>query len=76
MCDAVQGTDAGAALGPDLTHVASRRRLAAGALPNNPAALAAWISDPQSIKPGTKMPATRLAAADLTALTSYLASLR
>jgi cytochrome c oxidase subunit 2 len=76
LCHAVQGTDAGATLGPDLTHVASRRRLAAGALPNNPAALAAWISDPQSIKPGTKMPATRLAAADLTALASYLASLR
>jgi cytochrome c oxidase subunit 2 len=75
-CHAIQGTDAGARLGPDLTHVGSRRRIAAGALPNDPANLAAWISDPQSIKPGTRMPATKLAADDLTALSTYLASLR
>jgi cytochrome c oxidase subunit 2 len=76
LCHAIQGTDAAARLGPDLTHVASRKRIAAGALPNNPSALAAWISDPQSIKPGTRMPATELAAADLSALAGYLASLR
>ena len=76
MCHAINGTEAGARLGPDLTHLASRPRIAAGALPNNRATLAAWISDPQSIKPGTRMPATVLPAADLAALTGYLASLR
>jgi cytochrome c oxidase subunit 2 len=76
MCHAVQGTAANARLGPDLTHVGSRRRLAAGSLPNDRASIAAWISDPQSIKPGTRMPATPLAADDLSALTTYLASLR
>jgi cytochrome c oxidase subunit II len=76
MCHAIQGTDAAARLGPDLTHVASRRRIAAGTLPNNAASLAAWISDPQSIKPGSRMPATSLPADDLSALTAYLGSLR
>jgi len=75
-CHAIQGTISAARLGPDLTHLASRPRIAAGALPNDPASLAAWISDPQSIKPGTRMPATQLAAADLSALTAYLGNLQ
>jgi cytochrome c oxidase subunit II len=76
MCHNITGTDASAVVGPDLTHIASRRWIGAGALPNDPARLAAWISDPQAVKPGTRMPATRLATEDLDALTSYLASLQ
>ena len=34
LCHAVRGTGAGGAIGPDLTHVASRRTIAAGMLPN------------------------------------------
>jgi cytochrome c oxidase subunit 2 len=75
-CHAIQGTTSAARLGPDLTHLASRPRIAAGALANNPSNLAAWISDPQAIKPGTRMPATQLKAEDLGALTAYLANLR
>jgi cytochrome c oxidase subunit 2 len=76
LCHNVTGTDASAVTGPDLTHVASRRWIGAGSLPNDPARLAAWILDPQSIKPGTHMPATQIDGEDLGALTSYLASLR
>jgi cytochrome c oxidase subunit 2 len=43
-------------VGPDLTHVASRSTIAAGALPNKREQLAAWIRDSQSIKPGVRMP--------------------
>jgi cytochrome c oxidase subunit 2 len=75
-CHTIQGTMTAARLGPDLTHLASRPRIAAGALPNDAASLAAWIADPQAIKPGTKMPATRMSADDLAALTAYLGSLR
>jgi cytochrome c oxidase subunit II len=75
-CHTIQGTMTAARLGPDLTHLASRPRIAAGALRNDAANLAAWISDPQSIKPGTKMPATKLSAEDLGALTAYLGNLR
>jgi cytochrome c oxidase subunit 2 len=76
QCHTVRGTDAGAVLGPDLTHVASRAEIAAGTLPNNPANLAAWIADPQRLKPGTRMPSTPLSSADSGALVAYLASLR
>jgi cytochrome c oxidase subunit 2 len=76
LCHAVQGTDAAGQNGPDLTHLASRSTLAAGTLPNTPGALAGWIVDPQAAKPGTSMPPTRLAAADLQALLAYLRSLR
>ena len=35
-------------LGPDLSHLMTRRTIAAGTLPNNPGNLSAWISDPQA----------------------------
>lgn len=76
MCHNIQGTDASGSVGPDLTHVAGRRRLAAGTLPNDPVSLAAWIRNPQAIKPGTHMPATQLSGEDLAALTAYLSELR
>jgi cytochrome c oxidase subunit 2 len=76
LCHNITGTDSSAVTGPDLTHLASRRWIGAGTLPNDPARLAAWIQDPQSLKPGTHMPATQLEPAELTALTGYLASLQ
>ncbi|HSM57776.1 MAG TPA: cytochrome c oxidase subunit II [Candidatus Sulfomarinibacteraceae bacterium] len=74
-CHAVQGTDATGALGPDLTHLASRRTLAAGTVPNTRGNLAGWIVDPQSIKPGSLMPPTTLSGPDLQALLAYLETL-
>ncbi|VWX62485.1 Cytochrome c oxidase subunit 2 [Burkholderiales bacterium 8X] len=76
QCHTVRGTAAAGGLGPDLTHLASRRTLAAGTLPNQREALARWISDPQQLKPGTTMPATRLPPDQLQDLASYLESLR
>ena len=76
MCHAVSGTRAGGRHAPDLTHVASRMTLAAGAIPNDAAARAAWVLDPPAIKPGANMPATRLSPQDLAAVMAFLASLR
>ena len=76
MCHAIQGTPANGKTGPDLTHVASRRTLAAATVPNTRGYLAGWIVDPQHIKPGTNMPAITLAPDDLQALLAYLESLR
>jgi cytochrome c oxidase subunit 2 len=76
LCHAVQGTTANARKGPDLTHVASRAHLAAGRLPNTPQALAAWIVDPQRIKPGVNMPVHMLNGDDLAALVAYLQILK
>ena len=75
MCHTIQGTDAGSRAGPDLTHLASRRTIAAGTLPNTRGNLAGWIVDPQRVKPGTHMPPTMLASAELEALLTYLQSL-
>jgi cytochrome c oxidase subunit 2 len=75
MCHAVQGTDAAARKGPDLTHLAGRSTLAAGTLPNSEQDLARWIRDPQHYKPGVNMPASDLPEDDLRALVAYLRGL-
>jgi cytochrome c oxidase subunit 2 len=76
MCHAIEGTEAGSHNGPDLTHLASRRTIAAGTLPNTRGNLAGWIVDPQGIKPGTHMPPNMLPPNDLDALLTYLQSLK
>jgi len=76
VCHTIRGTDARGELGPDLTHLASRRTLAAGTIPNTRGHLAGWIADPQALKPGNLMPAVPLDAADLQALLHYLETLR
>ncbi|HEY5087018.1 MAG TPA: cytochrome c oxidase subunit II, partial [Gemmatimonadaceae bacterium] len=51
ICHSIQGTDAQGRVGPDLTHLASRSRIAAGTLPNTPGNLAGWIANAQALKP-------------------------
>jgi cytochrome c oxidase subunit 2 len=75
-CHAIQGTGATADIGPDLTHVGSRSTLAAGALTNTPENLTRWLTNPQAIKPGAKMPAFGLSQADFAALAAYLEGLK
>ena len=75
-CHMVRGTNSLGKLGPDLTHFASRRTIAAGTLENSPRHLTAWLRDPQRMKPGTRMPTTPLNARDLAAVVAYVGSLR
>lgn len=75
-CHAVSGTNALGRLGPELTHVASRPTIGAGALDNNGSNLARWIRDPQRVKEGTRMPAMPLDDAELSAVVAYLQTLR
>jgi cytochrome c oxidase subunit 2 len=75
LCHTVRGTNANGSVGPDLTHLASRTAIAAGALPNTSEHLQRWIVDPQGVKPGNTMPATALTPAELDALVGYLRSL-
>ena len=74
-CHAIRGTDATGELGPDLTHFATRRTLAAGTLAVSPETLTEWILDPQSIKPGVTMPPADLAPDQVRAIVAYLLSL-
>ncbi|HEX9495403.1 MAG TPA: cytochrome c oxidase subunit II [Candidatus Limnocylindria bacterium] len=75
-CHVVQGQVTGAAIGPDLTHLASRRIIAGGVLANTPDGLRSWIADPQRYKPGALMPRVPLSDADLDALVAYLVTLK
>jgi cytochrome c oxidase subunit 2 len=75
-CHAVAGANATGRFGPDLTHLMSRRTIAAGAAENTRENLRLWIQNPDAIKPGSLMPAMKLSDADLDALTRYLETLR
>jgi cytochrome c oxidase subunit 2 len=76
LCHTVRGTGAFGHKGPDLTHLASRRKIAAGTLDLSHSNLEDWIRNPQAIKPGNRMPAHPLATEELDALVEYLEVLR
>jgi cytochrome c oxidase subunit II len=76
LCHQIRGTTAGGAAGPDLTHLASRKTIAAGLLALNRANLTAWILDPRRLKPGANMPATPLAPRELGELVAFLETLK
>ncbi|KMZ13683.1 Cytochrome c oxidase polypeptide II [Candidatus Burkholderia humilis] len=75
-CHAVRGTDANGAQAPDLTHLNSRRLIAAGTLPNTEQNQLEWIRHAQRIKPDSLMPSITLSPADAAALAAYLRTLQ
>ena len=74
-CHAVGGSEALGRVGPDLTHLASRPSIGAGALDNTPENLARWIHDAPAVKEGARMPAIPLDDADLHSVVAYLETL-
>ena len=74
-CHTVRGVSGGG-IGPDLTHVGSRKTIAGGLLLNTPENLARWVRHAPSIKPGSIMPDQKLSDAEVTALVAYLQDLR
>ncbi|MDQ3396998.1 MAG: cytochrome c oxidase subunit II [Deinococcota bacterium] len=75
QCHAIAGTAAQAVIGPDLTNFGQRTTLAAGIVANTPENLAAWLRDPQAVKPDNHMPNLQLSEDDIRALVAYLRSL-
>jgi cytochrome c oxidase subunit II len=75
-CHTIRGTSAAGTTGPDLTHVGGRMYVAAGLLETTRGSLAAWIADPQTLKPGNNMPMVPLSADELRAISAYLAGLK
>ena len=75
-CHTIAGTQAQGTVGPNLTRVASRATLAAATIRNTPAELRAWITNPQAIKPGNRMPDLGLAPSEVEAIAAYLETLR
>jgi cytochrome c oxidase subunit 2 len=56
--------------------LASRTTLASLTIPNTPVQLGKWISNPQAIKPGTRMPDLGLSPAQVAQVVAYLDTLR
>lgn len=75
-CHRLRGTSAMGRAGPDLTHLASRRMLAAGILPMTRGSIQGWILQPRALKPGTMMPPIALSAEEADAVSRYLVSLK
>ncbi|MBX7500406.1 cytochrome c oxidase subunit II [Qipengyuania sp. YG27] len=74
-CHTARGTAAGGIIGPDLTHFASRRTIAAGWMPNTPANLDRWLTNPQAIKPGVDMPRVQLTPNERKRIVTWLEGL-
>ena len=75
-CHRIEGTVAAGVLGPDLTHVGSRRKIAAGILENTPENMARWLQNPSAVKPGSLMPTMPLDEDTIRTLVAYLESLK
>lgn len=75
-CHTIGGTPANGTVGPNLTHLASRRSIAAGTLPMSTGNLYGWVEDPQSLKPGNHMPTIGLEPDQLHAVVAYLETLK
>ena len=71
-CHRIQGTPAGGAVGPDLSHLGSRSQLGSGVLDNTPDNLRRWIVDPQALKPGAAMPRLGLSEQDAQDVAAFL----
>ena len=74
-CHTIRGTEAVGAHAPDLTHLQSRRLIAAGLLTNTPEHLVKWITHAQELKPGARMPSMELTATEISALSAFLSTL-
>lgn len=75
-CHNVPGVNgANGVVGPPLDNIGDRTYLA-GQLPNNPDNMKRWISQPQSIEPGTAMPNMNVSESDARDVAAYLYTLR
>jgi cytochrome c oxidase subunit 2 len=75
-CHTIRGTGARGAIGPDLTHLMTRKTLGALTIPNKPNYLGAWVLDPQQFKPGNKMPGLNLKGPQFTKIMTFLKGLK
>lgn len=79
-CHAISGyPGALSRLGPDLSHVGSRRTIISGWLENTPENMRRWLRNPDEVKPGNVMASVikrgYLTDAEIEALSAYLYSL-
>ncbi|MDX1622935.1 MAG: cytochrome c oxidase subunit II [Gemmatimonadota bacterium] len=75
-CHAIDGTPAQGRMGPNLTRIGDRTTIAAAMLPNTPDEMAAWLRDPDSLKPGVLMPDLELSEERIDLLVRMMEDLR
>ncbi len=75
-CHRIRGTNSLGVVGPDLTHFDSRKKMLGGMMNVDSMNIYKWISDPQKVKPGSKMPDFIFNKDTLQALTAYLLQLK
>ena len=75
-CHAINGTEFKQNIGPNLTHFATRKRFLADMKVNNEDNLRAWITNPQAVKSGVKMPNFILSESEIDALVAYINNLK
>jgi cytochrome c len=77
-CHTIPGIPgANATIGPNLAGVASRTKIAGGAVDNHgPNDLKAWIMNPGGLKPGTIMPNLGLSDDEATKIVAFLVTLK
>lgn len=77
LCHTIDGTLAHGRVGPNLTHIGSRKMIAANWLDNDTANLTAWVTNARSLKPAVVMPdVTSFTGDQLRQLVAYLQSLK
>ena len=75
-CHTVAGTTAKGTIGPELTHIASKKDILGILSPVNAANLHKWIKTPQELKPGTDMPDLGLDDATIDKIVNWLLTLK
>jgi cytochrome c oxidase subunit 2 len=76
-CHTIKGTPAGGKVGPELTHLMSKKSIAGGALsPVNEENLRRWVKNPPAVKPSTQMPNLGLSDQQVNDIVLFLMTLK
>jgi cytochrome c oxidase subunit II len=76
-CHTIKNTPAGGKVGPELTHLMSKKSIAGGVLsPVNEENLRKWVKNPPAVKPGTLMPNLGLSDQQVNDIVLFLMTLK
>lgn len=76
-CHTIPGVEgATGVVGPSLEHVATRKVLGGGHIPNTPENMITWIQHPQQIDPKNSMPELGVSDPDARDIAAYLYTLK
>ncbi|MFZ0453117.1 MAG: cytochrome c oxidase subunit II [Ignavibacteriaceae bacterium] len=75
-CHSISGTPADASVGPNLSHFESRKTMLSGMEIINDQNLKSWLTDPQKVKSGARMPDFLLSKNEVNELAAYIEGLK